>query len=138
MSATKTRPGIARKIRRRRVRERPAAPQPSSIETTMWAGSPPPLVVERPPAPPLVVPPEPEREASGRTWLHWFSEAEHARAERLRPMWEMSPAQRVAAMRSGRLTYEQLAAWSGRHPEQVPMLNGEYEWIAAKTPELCE
>lgn len=137
MSATKTRPVIAPRIRRGRLRERPAASQPSSIEAALWAGSPSPLVVERPPAPPVVLP-QPEREASGRTWWDWFSEAEHARAERLRPMWEMSPAQRVAAMRSGGLTYEQLAAWSARHPEQIPMLNGEFEWIAAKMPEVCE
>jgi hypothetical protein len=50
----------------------------------------------------------------------------------------MSPEQRVAAMRRGELTVEQLAAWSARHPEQVPMLNGEFEWIAIRTPEACE
>jgi len=33
---------------------------------------------------------------------------------------------------------EQLAAWSARHPEQVPMLNGEFEWIAIRAPEVCE
>jgi len=64
--------------------------------------------------------------------------AERARHARLRRVWQMSPAQRVAAMRRGELTVEQLAAWSARHPEQLPMLNGEFEWIAIRTPEACE
>jgi hypothetical protein len=63
---------------------------------------------------------------------------ERTRNARLRRMWQMSPAQRVAAMRRGELTREALAAWTARHPEQVPLLNGEWEWIAAKTPETCE
>lgn len=99
-------------------------------------GAPPPLVLERPAAPPPVVLPEPGRAAPERTWWDWFSEAEHARAQRLR--WEMSPAQRVEAMRRGELSDEQLTAWSARHPEQVPVLNGEFEWIAAKMPEVRE
>ena len=48
------------------------------------------------------------------------------------------PAQRVAAMRRGELTYEQLAAWSARHPDEVPTVHGEFEWILAKLPEVCE
>jgi hypothetical protein len=63
---------------------------------------------------------------------------EHDRRERLRPLWEMNLDERIVAMRRGELTYEQLAAWSARHPEQVPRVNGEFEWIAAKTPDVCE
>ena len=72
------------------------------------------------------------------TWWESFQRAERARAGRLRSLWQMTPAQRVAAMRRGDLTYEQLAAWSARHPEQVPTVHGEFEWIAAKLPEVCE
>ncbi len=50
----------------------------------------------------------------------------------------MSVEQRVAAMRRGELTREQLAAWSARYPAQIPLLNGEFEWISASTPEACE
>jgi hypothetical protein len=50
----------------------------------------------------------------------------------------MTVEQRIAAMRRGELTREQLAAWTGRSPEQVPMLNGDFEWIAIHTPEICE
>ena len=38
-------------------------------------------------------------------------------------------------MRRGELTLEQLAAWSARHPDQVPKLHDEFEWIAIKTSE---
>ncbi len=59
------------------------------------------------------------------------------RKARLRTLWQMTPSERVAAMRRGQLTREQLAAWTGRHPDQVPRLNGEFEWIAVHTPEAC-
>jgi hypothetical protein len=57
---------------------------------------------------------------------------------RLRRLWQMNVEQRIAAMRRGELTYRELAAWSGRHPEQIPLLNGEFEWLATHTPEACE
>jgi hypothetical protein len=63
---------------------------------------------------------------------------ERARAGRLRSLWQMSAAERVAAMRRGDLSYEQLAAWSARYPDQVPTVHGEFEWIAAKLPGACE
>ena len=63
---------------------------------------------------------------------------ERARAGRLRSLWQMSAAERIAAMRRGELTYEQLAAWSARYPDQIPRVHGEFEWIAAKIPEVCE
>ena len=72
------------------------------------------------------------------TFHEQLAAAERARHARLRRLWQMAPEQRVAAMRRGELTLEQLAAWSARHPEQVPMLNGEFEWIAIRTPEVCE
>lgn len=71
------------------------------------------------------------------TFQEQLAAAERARHARLRRLWQMPPEQRVAAMRRGELTLEQLAAWSARHPEQVPMLNGEFEWIAIRTPEVC-
>jgi len=58
-----------------------------------------------------------------------------AREARLRALWQMTPAQRVAAMRRGELTLEQCAAWAGRYPEQIPTVNGEFEYIAMFTPE---
>ncbi len=63
-------------------------------------------------------------------------EAVRARDARLRAMWELTPAQRIAAMRRGELTLEQCAAWAARHPDQMPLLNGEFEYLAAFTPEV--
>ncbi len=56
----------------------------------------------------------------------------------LRVLWQMTPNQRVAAMRRGELALEQCAAWAARYPEQVPLLNGEFEYLAVLTPEVCE
>ena len=74
----------------------------------------------------------------GETYPEYLARLERARRGRLRSLWQMSAEQRIAAMRRGELTLEQLAAWSGRHPDQVPRLNDEFEWIAIKTPEVCE
>lgn len=61
-----------------------------------------------------------------------------ARDARLRALWEMTPGQRIAAMRRGELTLEQCAAWAARYPEQVPIVNGEFEYITMFTPEARE
>ncbi len=63
---------------------------------------------------------------------------ERARKGRLRSLRQMTVEQRIAAMRRDELTREQLAAWTARHPDQIPMLHGEFEWIAIRTPEVCE
>jgi hypothetical protein len=41
-----------------------------------------------------------------------------ARDARLRALWQMTPAQRVAAMRRGELTLEQCSAWAARYPSR--------------------
>jgi hypothetical protein len=61
-----------------------------------------------------------------------------ARRVRLQALWKMSPRERVLAMRRGALTLEQCAAWAARYPEQVPLLDGEFEYIAAFNPEVRE
>jgi len=60
------------------------------------------------------------------------------REARLRALWRMTPTERVAAMRRGELTLEQCCAWAARHPEQVPLVNGEFEFIAVRMAEVCE
>jgi hypothetical protein len=90
------------------------------------------------PQPAHMPPPDPDRDTAPETWWESIARAERARAGRLRSLWQMTPAQRVAAMRRGDLTYEQLAAWSARHPDEVPTAHGEFEWIVAKLAEVCE
>jgi hypothetical protein len=65
-------------------------------------------------------------------------DALNAREARLRSLWQMTVGGRIAAMRRGELTLEQCAAWAARYPEQVPIVNGEFEYIAMFTPEVCD
>ena len=60
------------------------------------------------------------------------------RDARLEAMWRMTPNERIAAMRRGDLSMEQCCAWAARYPRQVPLSNGEWEFIANYMPEVCE
>ena len=60
------------------------------------------------------------------------------RDARLEALWRMTPNERIAAMRRGDLSMEQCCAWASRYPRQVPLINGEWEFIAAYMPEVCE
>ena len=102
------------------------------------AGGPPAGGTHRVPDPQPAPMPDLEQPPTPETCWESLQRAERARAGRLRSLWQMTPEQRVAAMRRGDLTYEQLAAWSARHPEQVPTVHGEFEWIVAKLAETCE
>jgi hypothetical protein len=53
-------------------------------------------------------------------------------------LWKMSAEERVAAMRRGELSWNQLYEWASRAGYEVPLLNGEFEFIAAFTPEVAE
>ena len=59
-------------------------------------------------------------------------------AEQREALWAMTRTERVAAMRAGRLTLQQCCAWAARRPHEVPLLNGEFQFIAALTPEAIE
>jgi len=75
-----------------------------------------------------------QRESSVPAWLR----RDPAREEQSRILWSMTATERVAAMRAGRLTGEQLSEWARRRPREVPRLNGEFEFIAILTPEVAE
>lgn len=51
---------------------------------------------------------------------------------------ELTVEERIAAMRRGELTIKQLAEWSRQAPHEVPLLNGEWEWIAARSADVAE
>jgi len=72
------------------------------------------------------------------TFSELLTRSSAERAARLEALWRMTPTERVAAMRRGDLTMEQCCAWAGRFPRQVPLLRGEFEFIAAYMPEVCE
>jgi hypothetical protein len=61
-----------------------------------------------------------------------------SRAEGSRALWRMSPAQRVAAMKNGELSVSQLYEWAKRAPHEVPLINGEFAFIATTTPEVAD
>ena len=123
MSATEA----ARELASPDSRRRPAAARPtvaarscSSRAARSRSPRPPAGGTHRVPDPQPAPMPQLEQPTTPETWWESFQRAERARAGRLRSLWQMTPEQRVAAMRRGDLTYEQLAAWSARHPEQVP------------------
>jgi hypothetical protein len=60
------------------------------------------------------------------------------RVEQERALWAMTATERVTAMRAGRLTSHQLSKWAARCPREVPLLDGEFEFIAITTPEVAE
>jgi hypothetical protein len=69
------------------------------------------------------------------------STTHHTRSRACSPMdtlWQMSADERVEAMRKGHLSLAQCAAWAARYPEQPPLLDGEFEYLAAFTPEIRE
>jgi hypothetical protein len=43
----------------------------------------------------------------------------------------MSPAERARASRYTFTRWER-SVWAGRYPEEVPLVNGEFEWIALR------
>ena len=45
---------------------------------------------------------------------------------------------RLAAYRRGEFNFETCCLWAAAYPREVPLLDGEFEFIAANTPEVCE
>ena len=65
-------------------------------------------------------------------------EREERRQTALDALWRMSPDERVAAMRRGELSLDQLCAWSRRRPHEVPKIGNEFEWIVVSTVDFIE
>ena len=68
------------------------------------------------------------------TWLRKDPEFEEAK----RRLWAMTPEKRVQAMRAGQLSMRLCLHWASRCPDEVPLLNGEWEFIAISTPEVAD
>jgi hypothetical protein len=68
------------------------------------------------------------------TWLRTDPEFEQAKQR----LWAMTAQERVQAMRAGRLSLALCLHWASRRPREVPLLNGEWEFIAISTPEVAD
>ena len=51
--------------------------------------------------------------------------------ERLQRMWALKPAERLAAARRGQFTLGEMLRWAARRPQEVPLVAGEFFFIAA-------
>ena len=51
--------------------------------------------------------------------------------ERLARMWALKPAERLAAARRGQFTLGEMLRWAARRPQEVPLVAGEFFFIAA-------
>jgi hypothetical protein len=53
------------------------------------------------------------------------------RKEQSDRLWKMTAAERVAAMRAGDLSMQQCCEWAALRPDEVPLINNEFEFLAA-------
>ncbi len=51
--------------------------------------------------------------------------------ERLERMWSMKPPARRAAAETGQFTLGEMLRWAARAPHEVPLVDGEFFFIAA-------
>jgi hypothetical protein len=61
--------------------------------------------------------------------------ARRERRERLRRLGRHGS---LAAYRRGEFDLDTCYLWAAAYPNEVPLLNGEFEFIARTTPEVCE
>jgi hypothetical protein len=61
-----------------------------------------------------------------------------ARRERRETLRRLGRAGRLAAYRRGAFDLDTCCLWAAGYPREVPLLNGEFEFIARTTPEVCE
>ena len=60
------------------------------------------------------------------------------REEQSELLWAMTAEQREQAMYRRELTLTQCCEWASRRPDEVPLLNGEFWFIAITTPEVAD
>jgi hypothetical protein len=78
-----------------------------------------------------------EQDAGSSLYESWTAQRAPQEA-RIRALWTMTPAQRVAAMYRGELTFPQLCAWAAMRPEEVPLLDGEFWSIAIHSTDSAD
>jgi hypothetical protein len=70
--------------------------------------------------------------------LNRLAKQRASKLERSKALWKMTADERVSAMRRDELTWGQLCEWASRARHEVPLLNGEFEFIAVLTPEVAD
>jgi hypothetical protein len=65
-----------------------------------------------------------------------FGEAMEGKEAFLARLSRMSAEERRRAARFGGFTRLERSLWAARFPDEVPLINGEYEWIALSLAEL--
>lgn len=53
-------------------------------------------------------------------------------------LWAMTADERRAAMFARRLSFRLCLHWANHAPDEVPLLNGEWWFIAVETPEVAD
>jgi hypothetical protein len=53
-------------------------------------------------------------------------------------LWSMTPDERVRAMHAGELSLRLCLHWASRRPSEVPLVNGEFAFVALYTPEAAD
>jgi hypothetical protein len=63
---------------------------------------------------------------------------QHGRVDRefLDHLSGLGPERRLAEYRAGRFSRHQLTLWATHYPAEVPLVNGELEWIALSLADL--
>ena len=61
-----------------------------------------------------------------------------AKRERVAALGRLGRAGRVAAYDRGEFDLDTCCLWAAKYPGEVPLLNGEFEFIARTMPEVCE
>jgi hypothetical protein len=54
----------------------------------------------------------------------------------LRALRALGPSERLAIYRSGGLTPVECTLWAANYPKEVPVVDGEFEWIALTMADL--
>jgi hypothetical protein len=58
--------------------------------------------------------------------------------ERLAALRAMGPAERLGTYRAGGFSFNDCCMWASLYRDEVPILQGEFEFIAMTMPEFCE
>jgi hypothetical protein len=82
--------------------------------------------------------PEEEEPMSDAHLIELVGDQLAGRRERRAALRRLGREARLAAYRRGELDFDTCCLWASRYPNEVPLLDGEFEFIAITTPEVCE